>query len=233
MTRVAEVFLIFSVLLLSGCSGYYSTLDPAGPYARSVAWIWWGMFIVATLVLFGVCGLWWYAMRKRSRDYSDLEVRRVLNRFILAGGTGLPVVAMTVLLAFGIPEGHKMMPWPDARALHIDVHAKRWEWQVKYPKQNIQLTDEIHIPVDTPIDVYVTSADVIHGFWVPRLGGKIDAIPGRTNVVRIQADKPGSYGGQCAEYCGQSHAFMKFEVVAHSASDFKNWLAQQHEGKNE
>ena len=92
---------------------------------------------------------------------------------------------------------------------------------------DIELTDEIHIPVDTPIDIHVTSADVIHGFWVPRLGGKIDAIPGHTNIVRLQADEVGEFGGQCAEYCGLSHAKMHFKVIAHSAEKFDAWLVQQ------
>lgn len=231
--RLAEVIATASTLLLSACSGHYSTLDPAGPSAQSVTWIWWGMLTVAALVLAGVCLLWWVAIRRKTPDYSDAEAQRVQNRWVLFGGIALPVVSMTVLLAFGIPAGHKMLPWPDDNTLQINVHAQQWYWEVSYPEQGIELTDEIHIPVDTPIDFHVSSADVVHAFWVPRLGGKIDAIPGRTNVVRLQADEAGRYGGQCAEYCGQAHAFMQFEVVAHSAADFEAWVAKQSEGDND
>lgn len=225
--RLAEVTVAASALLLPACSGRYSILDPAGPSAHSVAWIWWGMLVVAALVLLAVCLLWLIAIRRRTPDYSEAEAQRSQNRWIWWGGIGLPVVSMTVLLAFGIPAGHKMLPWPDDDALQIEVHAQQWYWEVSYPQHGIELTDEIHIPVDTPVDFHVTSADVIHAFWVPRLGGKIDAIPGRTNVVRLRADAAGNYGGQCAEYCGQAHAFMHFEVVAHSAAEFEAWVAEQ------
>ncbi|MGX5913820.1 cytochrome c oxidase subunit II [Aliidiomarina sp. Khilg15.8] len=230
---LAEVTAAASVLLVSGCSGHYSTLDPAGPSAQAVAWIWWGMLAVSSLVLIAVCVLWWYATRRKTRDYSDSEAQHIQNRWVVGGGVGLPVLSMTVLLAFGIPVGHKMLPWPDENALQIEVHAQQWFWEVRYPEHGIELTDEIHIPVGTAVDFHVSSADVIHAFWVPRLGGKIDAIPGRTNVVRLQADEAGRFGGLCAEYCGQAHAFMTFEVVAHSEADFNAWLTEQNEGDNE
>lgn len=230
---LAEVTTAASLLMLTGCSGQYSTLDPAGPSAQSVAWIWWGMLIVSTLVLLGVCSLWLYAIKRRTREYSNAEAQRIQNRWVVAGGIGLPVVAMTVLLAFGIPVGHQMQPWPNDNTLKIEVHAKQWYWEVSYPQYGIQLTDEIYMPTDTPVDFQVTSDDVIHAFWVPRLGGKIDAIPGRTNVVRLEANKAGRYGGLCAEYCGQAHAFMQFEVVALSKDEFENWVADNSEGDHD
>lgn len=230
---LAEVTTAASVLLLSGCTGHYSTLDPAGPSAQSVAWIWWGMLGVSSLVLLGVCLLWWYATTRRTREYSDSEAQRIQNRWVLLGGIGLPVVSMTVLLAFGIPAGHRMLPWPDDNALQIEVHAKQWYWEVHYPQQGIELIDEVHIPVGRPVDFHVSSEDVIHAFWVPRLGGKIDAIPGRKNTLRLQADKAGRFGGLCAEYCGREHAFMKFEVIAHNPADFDTWITEQSEGDHE
>jgi len=94
---------------------------------------------------------------------------------------------------------------------------------VYYPEQCIRLHNELHIPANTPVDIYVTSSDVIHSFWVPRLAGKIDAIPGHTSVLRLEADEPGDYRGQCAEFCGRGHAHMQFRVSAHSKTDFETW----------
>ncbi|NMH59386.1 cytochrome c oxidase subunit II [Alteromonas sp. MYP5] len=214
-------------LSLSGCNGRYSILDPAGPHAQAVMWLWWGMLIVGSLVLFGVCAIWWYAMRKPHKKYSEDEVKGVTNRLVVLGGIALPVACITVLLGFGIPIGHSMLPWPSEQAIKVEVHAKQWLWEVHYPAQNIQLQDKIVIPAGVPIDIHVSSEDVIHSFWVPRLGGKMDAIPGRTNVLRLLGDKPGTYGGQCAEYCGLAHTKMKFEVSVLAEREFSLWVSQQ------
>lgn len=122
--------------------------------------------------------------------------------------------------------GHRMLPLPPAegKPLRIDVTGHQWWWEVRYPDSNISLKNELHIPAGMPIDIHLSTADVIHGFWVPRLGGKLDAIPGRVNVLRLQADEPGVYLGQCSEFCGLHHAVMKFTVKAHTPDDFARWL---------
>ena len=89
----------------------------------------------------------------------------------------------------------------------------------------------MHVPVGRPFEVQVTSRDVIHSFWAPKLGGKIDAIPGQVNVIRLQADAPGAYRGQCAEFCGRGHAMMDFVLEAHSAEDYRAWQARQGGGQ--
>lgn len=212
--------------LLAACSGPYSILDPAGPSAQQVAPLWWGMFTVATLVIVLVTVIWCRGVSRNAEDLDNVGERRLRNRWIWMGGIALPTVSVVVLLAFGIPAAQRMLPLPEADrpALRIDVDARRWYWRVSYPDQGITLIDEIHIPVDTPIDFHITSSDVIHGFWVPRLGGKLDAIPGRTNVLRLEAAQPGEYGGRCAEFCGVGHAHMPFSLIAHSTADFESWL---------
>src|SRR5690606_6054197 len=105
---------------------------------------------------------------------------------------------------------------------------RQWQWDVAYPdapgaaKASVNV---LHIPVGRPVDVHVTTADVIHSFWVPRLGGKIDAIPGRTNVVRLQADHAGVFHGVCAEFCGTAHAAMRMQVEAHEDGALADALA--------
>lgn len=220
--RVAEGGLLAS-LLLSGCSGPLSTLDPAGPYAAEVAWLWWGMLLVATLVAGVVSWLWWYGMRRDGSKSSQQQAQGAQHRWVIWGGIALPTVAITVLLAFGIPVGHRMLPLSGDKVLTIEINAKQWFWEVYYPDSGIRLIDEVHIPVDTPVNFHVRSDDVIHSFWVPRLGGKIDAIPGKLNRLRLQASQTGTFAGQCAEYCGQGHAFMQFKVTAHEAEAFQRW----------
>jgi cytochrome c oxidase subunit 2 len=116
--------------------------------------------------------------------------------------------------------------------LAVKVTGHRWWWEVEYMSpdssnahQNVVGANEIHIPVGEPVQILGTAADVIHSFWVPQLQGKIDLIPGQTNVFWIRADKPGRYRGQCAEYCGLQHAHMIFWVVAQPRAEFDAWLA--------
>ncbi len=216
---------LFTLMAAAGCSGPLSTLDPAGPAATSVAWLWWAMFAFATVVLVAVVGLWMYAMRRDPGARDDARARRVENRWIVGGGLVLPLASVTVLLAFGIPIGHNMLPLPTGEpGVRIEVTGHQWWWEVTYPDAGVVLRDELHIPVDVPVDVHVTSRDVIHSFWVPRLGGKLDAIPGRTSVLRLRAQEPGTYRGQCAEFCGTGHAHMGLTVEAHASADFAAWL---------
>lgn len=215
-------------LFLTGCEGPYSILDPGGPAAFTAAWLWWAMFLVAVLVMIGVFTLWGYAILRQPEDREENELRRLHNRWIIAGGLILPLSCITALLAFGIPAGHSMLPLApdDGEAFVVRVTGHQWWWEVEYPDDDIRLQNEIHIPAGQPIDVHITSADVIHSFWVPRLAGKLDAIPGHRNVLRIQADEAGEYRGLCAEFCGLNHAHMRFTVIAHSDDDFEQWLSE-------
>lgn len=231
--RVAAPALVGIPLLLAGCSGPLSTLDPAGPSATSAAWLWWGMFSFATLVMVAVIALWLHAVFRspsKGEETGDGDyVCRGQQRWIIGGGLVLPVSSIVVLLAFGIPAGHRMLPLPapeGEEVLRIEVTGHQWWWQVEYPGSGISLEDELHIPAGVPVDLHLTSADVVHSFWVPRLAGKLDMFPGRTNVLRIQAYEPGSYRGVCAEFCGLHHAHMQFTVEAHAEDDFKAWLEE-------
>ncbi|MDT3671115.1 MAG: cytochrome c oxidase subunit II [Aromatoleum sp.] len=214
-----------AVPALGACAGPQSILDPAGPAACDAAGLWWGMFAVAVVVLLGVTATWIVGMGRRPPTLEDAREKRVVRRWIVLGGVLLPSSCIVVLLVFGIAAGRRMLPLPRAgeAPLRIDVTARQWRWEVRYGG-GAALINELRLPAGRPVDVHVQSLDVIHSFWVPRLGGKIDAIPGRTNVVRLQADAAGEYRGQCAEFCGTRHALMVLRVTAMEAGEFAGWL---------
>ena len=116
-------------------------------------------------------------------------------------------------------------------AVSIAVSGHQWWWEVEYedatPNRRVKTANEIHVPIGRPVVIKVTSRDVIHSFWVPNLDGKRDLIPGYTTAVWIQADRAGTFRGQCAEFCGRQHAHMAFDLVAEPEADFEQWLARE------
>jgi cytochrome c oxidase subunit II len=223
--------------VLAGCTGSQSILDPAGPSAQAIAQVWWWMFSVATAVLVGVVVLWLLGMR-RGRPVPDDRAQHIGRRWIIGGGIVLPGVAIAALLLFGSPSGLHQLPLParggaDAAALSVQVTGHQWWWELHYPGTGVRLRNELRLPVGRPVDVQTRSADVIHSFWVPRLGGKLDAIPGRTLVVRLQASQPGTFRGQCAEFCGLEHAHMVLVVHAMEPADFDAWLEAAQAGASQ
>lgn len=214
-------------MLLAGCQGPQSALDPAGPAAQAAAWLWWGMFAWFGLVLLLVVLLWLLALRRAPRHYTPEQARRLGRRWIIAGGVLLPGFSILVLLAFGIPLGLRMLPLPldGPPPLRIEVTGHQWWWAVRYPETGVVTANQLILPVGRPVDVEVASADVIHAFWVPRLGGKLDMLPGRRATLRLQADRAGRYRGQCAEFCGAQHAHMALAVEALETPAFEAWQA--------
>lgn len=237
---------------MAACSGVQSTLDPAGPSAQAIAAVWWWMLGVAVLVTVGVVGLWLLAMRRGERRRQGEtpglpgqpgglpaaapshtgapDTDRFERRWLIGGGIVLPAVAITALLVFGTPAGRHQLPFQRASAvepLRVEVLARQWSWSLHYPGSGVRLQDELRLPVGRPVDLHIRSEDVIHSFWVPRLGGKLDAVPGRTNVLRLQADQVGVFRGQCAEFCGRDHAHMLMAVHAMPPAEFDAWLAAQ------
>lgn len=149
------------------------------------------------------------------------------HRWIVLGGLVLPAVVLVPLVIYGLITGERLLLLAEAAPTRIEVHAERWRWTFHYPDHGGKTTDDLlHLPAGVPLDIVVTSRDVIHSLWIPRLGGKIDVVPGRVNVLRLQADTPGRYEGLCAEFCGVGHAKMRFEVLVHPAAEFAAALAQ-------
>ena len=195
-------------------------LDPAGPYATSVALLSWVLFGMAALVLLIVLAALYAALFGSEK----LQSRVGGTRVIWIGGIAFPVVVLTVLLVWGLSLTRNLSTSAGGDPLRMRITGEMWWWRVAYLDEQgrsvLHDANELHIPVGRPIELQLESADVIHSFWVPRLSGKLDMIPGRRNVLRIQADEAGVFGGQCAEYCGGPHALMGFVVVAHEPERF-------------
>ena len=159
----------------------------------------------------------------------EAEHDRTVNRWIVGGGIVMPTIVLIGLVALTVGALRRIPATAPSAEVVIEVTGHQWWWEVQYPDQGITLRDEIRIPVGQPIQMRLTSADVIHSFWVPQLHGKFDLIPGRTHVFVLQANEPGEYRGQCAEFCGLSHARMTFTVVAVPPEEFTVWLDSQRQ----
>jgi cytochrome c oxidase subunit 2 len=207
-----------------------STMNAAGPAARSQYWVWWAMLAVTVVVSLSVYALWLFTFRRREQPQrTPREERRILLRWVLGGGIALPVVSIIALLVFAAPTGRGMLPLPDGGAERIEVIGHQWWWEVRYPgedgERDVITANRLVMPAGEPVDFRLTSTDVIHAFWIPRLGGKRDMVPGRHTTIRLEADAPGVFGAQCAEFCGAQHTNMLLHVEALERDDFEAWLA--------
>jgi cytochrome c oxidase subunit 2 len=212
--------------LLSACQGAQSALAPQGPEAARVALLSWVMFIAAGGIMLGVMLLCALALYGRDRWRGWLARESVA----IGGGVVFPVVTLSALLSYSLILTSTAKPASGAASpLKISVVGERWWWRVSYEDgagRSFETANEIRIPVDRPVEVSLTTADVIHSFWAPTLAGKLDMIPGRTNILTLRATKPGVSRGQCAEYCGGAHALMAFDVVAMPEAAYSEWRAQ-------
>lgn len=214
---------------VAGCAGIQSALEPAGPAAARIATLWWLMLAATLIPAIGVIALALYAVRRaRSGRGAGLGVRD--DVFVLTGGAAIPLVILVALLLANVRTGARVARPPGPPELTIDVTGHQYWWEVRYPEHDVVTANEIRLPVGVPVRVRVGASDVIHSFWVPRLHGKLDMIPGRTNVTWLQASEPGVFRGQCAEFCGLQHALMAFLVVAEPPERFAAWLAARRRG---
>ena len=181
------------------------------------------MLAGACAIFAGVVGVALYAL-KRQRGGRDFSVRRVL----IGWGLVFPIITMAALMVFALVGGERLLGRLSDGDEPIHVSVRQWSWTADYPGGE-RSTNVVHVPAGQHFTIALTSEDVIHSFWVPRLGGKMDAIPGKTNLIRLRADEPGVYHGICAEYCGIGHALMPFEVHAHAADTYAAALAANTE----
>jgi cytochrome c oxidase subunit 2 len=190
------------------------------------------MSIGSVIIWLGTVGLTLYASF-RTREPAREKSAQWL---IVAGGIVFPTVLLAGLLSYGLSMLPDMLAPAPPDSMRILVRGEQWWWRVRYLAADghpVDLANEICLPVGTPVEFQLESPDVIHSFWIPALGGKVDMIPGRQTRLRLEPTRIGEFRGVCAEYCGTSHALMGFPVLVLEKEDFARWLKRQAEPAHE
>lgn len=210
-----------------------NTLHAMGAGANATARLGVGLIVAAAIVFVVVLLLLVLPILRPERSegpvpgHSVLDERRWEFRWIVLGGIAAPMLILAGVFAFSMATMNaERQP---ATTYDVDVIGHQWWWEVRYPGAQVTTANEIHIPVGRPVRIRVSTGDVIHSFWVPQLQGKTDAITGQVNETWLEADHPGTYRGECAEFCGMQHAHMAFVVVAQSPADFASWVSNEQQ----
>jgi cytochrome c oxidase subunit 2 len=205
-------------------------LDPQGPVSQAMADLWWlmlglgGVVFVAVVVVLAL-GLF------RRRPAGEQETGRGrssrFGRWFVVAGVVAPMVILLVVFGATVRAMRLVPTTAPSDALVIEVVGHQFWWEVRYPDAGVTVTNELHLPVGRPVNLQLTSADVIHSFWVPALAGKLDLLPDHPNTLVLEADQPGVHRGRCAEFCGLEHTKMVLTVVAEPEDRFVSWLAER------
>jgi cytochrome c oxidase subunit II len=207
-----------------------NVLHPASKQEHSISVLWWVMFAGCTIGFGVIVLLLFLGWVRRNRDKLPFGGGDRAGMAIVVGlGVFLPILLLSSLFVWSDLYAIKTTEAPAASSTHLAVKVigRQWFWEVRYPGTDAVTANEIHIPVRTRVDMLGTTADVIHSFWVPELNRKVDLIPGRVNRLLLDADRPGEYRGQCAEFCGLQHANMAMYVFAEPPAAFQKWLANE------
>jgi cytochrome c oxidase subunit 2 len=225
-----------ALLVLAGCAqdAEQDTWKPEGPNANRIQNLQWPVFLTAGLVgviVFAAIGYAVFRFKDRGQEMPEqthgkpvLEIALTILPALILVGVGIPTVSTIFKLA----------KTNDAECI-INVTGQQWWWEYDYPVQDgcggiaapIVTSGQLVVPTETTVILRLTSRDVIHSYWIPKLNGKRDAVPGRVHTLRLEADNPGMFAGQCTEFCGLSHANMRQEAVALYPADFETWKANQ------
>jgi len=234
LSRIPTALLLLAVALLVSSCGWslwdspMTTVRPKSGFGRMTHEIfmlisWWtlGIGIVVEAALLWVC----FHFREKPGQPIPKQVHG--HTLLEVSWTIAFAVVLLIFAIPTIPVIFKTQEAPAATALRVDVGGRQWWWEFKYPDLKIVTANELHLPAGQTVAFNLHAPDVIHSFWMPQLGGKRDVVPGRVNRLTLAPDEPGEYPGQCAEYCGMSHANMRFRVIVHTKADFEKWVAAQ------
>ncbi|MCV3739271.1 cytochrome c oxidase subunit II [Rhizobium sp. TRM96647] len=221
-------------LVLAGCTGRQSALDPAGQEAAEVHHLFVVMVIGGGFIWLAVIGLLLHSLRGQQRQTWSEEGA---GRLIAWGGVAFPVVVLFALLVYAVWLMPSVRPWL-ARTVPeptlIEVTGEQFWWRIRYPAEDgvagFETSNELRLPVGERVAFSLRAADVIHSFWIPSLGGKMDMIPGRTNVLSLLPTRTGVFKAPCAEFCGTSHTYMAFSVVVMEREAYDDWRRKQASG---
>lgn len=205
-----------------------SVLEPASTQGREILGLFWVVLgitgiiflVVTTLVVIAV-------VRFRSRPGGPPPSQTDENLTLELVWTVIPLVIVAVLFVFTVRVMHRVDPQATNRDPDLVIVAHQWWWELHYPKQGFYSANEIHVPVNTKLLLELESADVVHDFWVPALGKKVDAIPGHPNTLWLTVVRPGVFLGTCDEFCGTEHAWMRIRVIGQPKDEFDAWAAHQ------
>ncbi|MBI4495237.1 MAG: cytochrome c oxidase subunit II [Chloroflexi bacterium] len=229
---VPLALLLAATAVLSGCLGMgegpQTTIVPFSDHAQRIQdlyvlvfWMAAGVFVVVEAALV------YATLRYRRRPDDVLPPQVHGNTRLEVAWTIAPAVVLFVIAIPTIQAIFAAATPPGSDGLEIVVTGHQWWWELEYPDAQVVTANEVHIPVGRPISFTLKSADVIHSFWVPRLGGKMDVVPGHTNHLYLTAYQAGTYLGQCVEFCGLQHANMKLRLIAHTPEEFDAWVQSQ------
>jgi len=217
---------------LAGCemvSHPRSTISPVSDFGWAIQDVyeqifWWcvGIFVVVESVL--LIAIFRFRVREESHErpeqvhgHTKLEIAWTILPAVILVFIAVPTIRTIFAVAAPAPQD----------AIRVNVTGEQWFWRFEYPDLGVLTANELHVPVGRPVEVSLHSNNVLHAFWIPRVGGKRDVMPGRTNRQVFTVQKPGLYHGQCAEFCGASHALMRFDLVAEDPTSFDRWVERQ------
>lgn len=209
-------------------------LHTHGAQGDAVQRLLWGSGLFSLAVIVAIAGLVLtgsLSRHVRDRGAPPRVARHDAGLAWIAGGTAFTVLGLVVFMVWTVRDMAAIAAAPTEPQLTVEVRAHQWWWEFRYldkdPSRIFTTAKELHIPVGQPVRFRLISADVIHSFWIPKLGGKTDVIPGQTNITWLEASQPGEYRGQCAEYCGAQHAHMALVAYADRPGDFEAWRDAQ------
>ena len=220
--QVGVLTVASAALVLGGCSG--GVLAPASPEAELITAIGWFMFVVSGVV-FGIvlAMLIWALVRgRRERDPGSSGVG-----VVVLGGVVLPLLLLPILWLISLPAMADLADPGEPIDIEVEITGRQWSYEVRYPGHDVEVRDQLRLPIDERVLLRLTSADVIHSFWVPELGGKRDMIPGTVNEISFRPTRAGTFTARCAEFCGVGHAAMTMQVVVEPREDLEAWLSEQ------
>ena len=222
-----------AILLLMSCTPSHpqSTFDAAGPVAEKQRTLFYIIFWAALFVFIPVVGTLVYAVFRFRRKPGDDQIPAQThgNTPLEIAWTIAPVFVLAVIAVPTIIYIFDIARTPSGDVLEINVTGHQWWWEFEYPDQQLITANELHVPVNTDVKLNLRSDDVIHSFWIPKLAGKVDVIPRNINKMKFKADYVGTFFGQCAEFCGEAHAYMRFRVIVQSEFEFGKWVDKYHE----
>lgn len=244
LAKVLPVVLVTLAFVVAGCApandNRQNSLNPKGQNAQRIDDLFipilWIAVVVGVLIMAATVG---FAIKFRHRPGDDDNPKQIHGSTPLEiGWTIVPAVILAVISVPTIATIFKLAQEPTGEVLEVNITGKQFWWQVEYEKQpginqGFITSTEVHMIAGVPLRLELASDDVIHSFWIPELGGKQDVVPGRKQHITFYADEPGTFLGQCAEFCGLAHADMRMRVIVQTREEFEAWAVGQQQGPDQ